>query len=355
MTTTPNLRLVDSEVQLCWGEACAEFLADLKLQNLSPRTIEWYGYVLEPFSRWLAETTAGDDPASVTEPHVRAFLEQMKSQGAAGRKPVGPGRLNQYRAGLKSFFDWLCEHSYAAHNPAAGVPKMREPRRVIHTLDADQVRALLEQPDLRRMIGHRDRCFLLLLLDTGLRLSEALGLRVETVDLEVGTAKVLGKGSKERVVGLSAGLVSELRAYLRRRQQALEDIGHPECPWLFPSNVGSRLCAKTVEQFVRRYGVAAGIDPTRVRLSPHTLRHTYAVTFVRSGGDPFTLQKVLGHSSLDTSRRYCNLAGEDVQRRMRDFSPVAALGLASVRKTRFRRPKAHLNAGGRRESGRDSS
>jgi len=337
MSATPSLRPVSSEVRLTWAEATEEFLADRKLLNYSPSSLVWYTSVFGAFGRFRQESGAPDDLAKVTEPDVRAFLARVQSEGAKGRGPTGPKWVNNVRQALKSIFAWAVEEGYVTENPVAGIAKLKEPRRIIQTLSADQVRALVEQPDLRSPVGHRNRCFLLILLDTGLRLSEALGLRVGEVDLEGGVAKVLGKGSKERLVGLSPGLVSELRPYLRRRQQALEEIGRPEAPWLSPNNVGGRLCSKTMEQAVWRYGIAAGIDPNRVRLSPHTLRHTYAVTFVRNGGDPFTLQKVLGHSSLDTSRRYCELANEDVQRRMRDLSPVAALGLASTGGRRVRR------------------
>ncbi|HJN14679.1 MAG TPA: tyrosine-type recombinase/integrase [Armatimonadota bacterium] len=127
----------------------------------------------------------------------------------------------------------------------------------------------------------------------------------------------------------------------------MQEIGCERSPWLFPNNIGGKLCSKTVQQMVKRYGVAAGIDPAKVRISPHTLRHTYAVTFARNGGDAFTLQKILGHSSLDTTRRYCELADEDVMRRQRELSPVASLGLASGGQRRIKRrpqPRRRLTA-----------
>jgi len=199
------------------------------------------------------------------------------------------------------------------------------------------VAALLKQPDLERFVGLRDFCFLLLLLDTGVRLSEGLGLRVADVDLERGCAVVIGKGNKQREVGLSARLVAELRSYLSRREAAVADIGCPDSAWLFPNDVGRRLAAKTVQQKLRKYADEGGIRG--VRVSPHTLRHTYALNFVRSGGDPFTLQKVLGHESLETTRRYCELASADVLRRQRELSPLhtMALNIRGARRLR-RRP-----------------
>ncbi len=346
MTTAPNLRLASSDVTLTWAAANEEFLADLKLRNYSPHTIAWYRSVLDPFGRFLADSFSTDDPSAVTQARIKDFLRSMAEGGATGRAPIGPRRLNHYRAGLKSLYDWLCEQGYTNHNPAEGIGKLKEPRRVIPTLTGEQVVALVEQPDPATVLGRRDRCFLLLLLDTGLRLSEALGLRVADLDLEAGGTKVMGKGAKERRAGLSPGLVSEFRAYLRFREHAMQEIGCDESPWLFPNNVGGKLSPKTVQQMVKRYGVAAGIDPEKVRISPHTLRHTYAITYFRNGGDPFTLQKILGHSNLETSRRYCELADEDVLRRQRELSPVASLGLTSGGRRRIKRkpqPRRRLN------------
>lgn len=202
---------------------------------------------------------------------------------------------------------------------------MREPQRLIPALTPSHVDALLQQPDRKRFVGRRDLCFLLLLLDTGLRLSEALGLRTGDVDLSESSIRVIGKGDKERRVALSARLLAELKPYLRRRRRALEAIGRPNSPWLFPNDVGGRLCSKTMQQRLRKYAEQAGIEG--VRVTPHVLRHTFALWFVRNGGSPFHLQKILGHSRLDTTRRYCELAEADVLQQHRELSPLETMDL----------------------------
>ena len=326
-TQVPALRLLPAEVGGTppWRDAAQEFLDALELRRYSPRTVEWYRFMLEPFGRYLAEVAETDDPAAVTEKHVLCFLRQLGDEGMGGRPPVGAQRLNHYREGLKRFFDWLQEQGYVSHNPAARIGKVRQPRKLIQALAEHQVAALLQQPERDRFVGLRDYCFLLLLLDTGLRLSEALGLRVADLDLEVMSAKVQGKGNKERRVGLSPRLLSQLKPYLRRREAAVAALGLPDSPWLFPNDVGGRLCAKAIQKRMKQYGAQAGIQG--VRVSPHTLRHTYALSFVRSGGDSFALQKILGHSSLETTRRYCELAEADVMARQRELTPLNTLDL----------------------------
>jgi integrase/recombinase XerD len=126
-----------------------------------------------------------------------------------------------------------------------------------------------------------------------------------------------------------AGVRTEFRGrtppYLRKREAAVTILGLPDSPWVFPNDIGGRLGSKTTQQHIHRYGQEAGIKG--VRVSPHTLRHTYALNFVRAGGDPFTLQKILGHTSLDTSRRYCELAEADVLQRQRELTPLGTMNL----------------------------
>ena len=291
------LRLHSEEKGLDFESAVGDFPEDCRFRNLSPRTIEWYRYSLGPFVRFLADrgSTAVD---AVTEAVLRAFLVERASQ-------VGPRRVNHYRGTLLRLFAWLEDQARIDHNPAQEVPKLREPQKLVPTFTADELDRLLAQPDPRGFLGLRDRVLMLLLLDTGMRLSEALGLRLDDLDFETATMRVLGKGRKDRIVGLSADLSQQLRRYLQRRQAALADIGRPTCPWLLPNHNGGKAGPKTFQTPLRRYASLAGI--TRVRVSPHTFRHTFAVWFVRHGGSPFHLQKILGHSSLDMSRRYCEL------------------------------------------------
>jgi len=308
-----------------WGEVYREFLEDLELRRYSAHTITWYRCILQPFGRFMKESCGTEDPSAVEEEDVRAFLRAMADEGAGGRRPVGARRLNHYREGLRRLYDWLEERGYAQHNPAAKIGKVREPKRLIAALTGDQVTALLAQPDRGLFVGLRDFCFILTLLDTGIRLSEGLGLQLARVDMEDGVARIIGKGDKEREIGFSARLMAELRTYAIKREAALEHIGRPDSQWLFPNDAGGRLSAKAVQRRVRGYGEQAGIRG--VRVSPHTLRHTYALNFVRAGGDPFTLQKVLGHTSLATTRRYCELASGDVLRRQRELSPLHTMDL----------------------------
>ncbi len=299
-------------------EAWDEFADELRLRGLSPHTIEWYQYVVLPFGRYLEAGRGSVALGDTAERDVRSFLRVMSTQ-------VGPRRINHYREGIKRFYDWLRTRGYVDHNPAANIDKVREPRKIVPSLTPKQLEALLRQPDRTRFVGLRDLCFILLLLDTGLRLSEALGLTVGDVKADDGVVKVLGKGSKERRVSLSPKLLCQLKPYLRAREAALATIGREDSPWLFPNDTGGNLSPRAGRMRLKRYAEQAGIDG--VRVSPHTLRHTYALNWVRSGGDIFTLQRTLGHSTLEMTRRYVELSDGDVLAKQRQLSPLMTLDL----------------------------
>jgi integrase/recombinase XerD len=330
----PGLRLLQSNVggPPPWEEACREYLEYLQLQRYSDHTVQWYRFLLGPFGRYLDSVAGVSDPSAVSEQHVLRFLRLVGDGGFEGRRAVGARRLNHYRAGLYRFYLWLQRQGYVQHNPAARVEKVREPKRLIQTFTETQVAALLQQSDRTRFVGLRDYCFLLTLLDTGMRLAEALNLKVGDLDLEEMWVNVIGKGDKERRVAISSRLLVELKPYLRKREAAVATVGVPDSPWVFPNDIGTRLCSKGAQKRLKAYGQQA--DLKRVRVSPHTFRHTFAVNFVRHGGDPFTLQKILGHSSLETTRRYCELADEDVLRRHRELTPLRTmdLNLASAKR-----------------------
>jgi len=306
--------------------AIEEFLADCRLRGLSPRTIEWYTYVLRPFARW-AHAQGKQDPDAVSERDLRTFLSERSEQ-------VAPRRLNHFRDGIDRFYRWLMAEGCAEANPAERIRKVREPRKLIPSFTQRQLAALLEQPDTDTFIGLRDHVFMLLLLDTGVRLSEALGLQVHDVDLGERTLLVMGKGSKERKVGFSSALARHLRHYLLKREAGLKQIGRSECPWVFPNQDGGKPRPEGFRKRLKLYGTLAGIANARV--SPHTFRHTFALWFVRKGGSPFHLQKILGHSSLDMSRRYCELSEIDAIIKQQELSPLTTMELGLRGRNRLR-------------------
>jgi integrase/recombinase XerC len=204
----------------------------------------------------------------VTEGDVRAFLAGAAEVGVSGKGPVGARQLNHLRQGLFCFYKWLQARGYAGHNPAAKIAKATEPKRIIPTFTEEQLRALLQQPDAGRFLGLRDRVFLLVLLDTGLSLSEALNIRVGDLNLREGAVTAVGKGDKQRRVGLSPSLLAGLRPYLRDRQAALEGIEREDSTWLFPNAWGNRVSNRLMQGKLRRTASSGPATSSRRTSAP---------------------------------------------------------------------------------------
>jgi len=307
-------------------DALEPFLVECRLRGLSPRTVNWYAVTVGPFLRY-ARSVGCERTDEVDEATVRAFIAEQQTK-------VSPRRVNDYRDGLRAFFEWAVREGHAALNPAARLRKLREPRKIIATLSEADLEALLAQPDPRTFVGLRDLTFMLLLLDTGVRVSEATGLRLDDLDFSNLTLKVMGKGSKERLVASSPAFAARLQSYLTRRAAVLKVAGLRENPWLFVSQFGTQATPRAFQDQLKVYAQRAGI--VGVRVSPHTFRHTFAVFFVRHGGSPFHLQKCLGHTDLTMSRRYCELADVDFLTKQRELSLVGTLNLDPGRRPRLR-------------------
>jgi integrase/recombinase XerD len=219
---------------------------------------------------------------------------------------------------MRCAFRFWTREGLLARDPMSLVERPRRERVLIRPMSPEQAAKLLEQPDVRTLQGLRDRAMMMLMLDSGLRVSEALSLEADRIDWLNCGLSVMGKGRKERSVPFSARTCQAMLEYARRRGQ-----GRVEAAQFFLGPCGRRLDRSNVRKTVSGYGRKAGIEG--VRVSPHTLRHTFAVMYVRNGGDSFSLQEILGHSTLEMTRRYVHLASRDVAEQHKKFSPMEAL------------------------------
>lgn len=239
--------------------------------------------------------------------------------------------INGYLRALRSFWSWAEAEGLIDDNPFTTLKIPKAPQKIIPTLSAEQLATLIEVIDLSNPQGYRDYAAILLLADTGLRLSELTNLKLEDVNLERRILKVWGKGSKERIVPFG---VRAQRALLRYVNFYRPEPARPRTEEFFLTYSGEPLKKRRVEEIIKSYGIKAGIKG--VRCSPHTLRHTMAVMWVRNGGDVFSLQQILGHSTLDMVRIYVNLAQTDIEAAHRKFSPADNLELKEPRTRRSR-------------------
>lgn len=292
----------------------AEYRAALRTAGRSARTIRWYGDHLDAFAAFVERDGGRATLDDLCPPVARQWL--LATQ--AGRdRPLAPASLAGRVRSLRAFGSWVAREYELDEDPLRRLPIPRVPQLVVPSLREADLRELLRATETSRE-PQRDRAIVLLLLDTGLRLSEAAGLRIRDIDLIEGRATVMGKGARQRIVPIGRRTRQALRRTLAPRGElGLDDP-------LFVTADGEALSPHGFQQVFRRL---RGRVTLSTRCSPHVLRHTFARSFLRNGGDVFSLQRILGHSprSLQVTRRYLDLDDDDVRAVHREASPVDRL------------------------------
>jgi integrase/recombinase XerD len=289
------------------AELMFDFLAYLELERgLSRNTLEAYRSDLQQFGEFLERR--GLDPLTVGPAELNDFVSELAT-GAEGRRPVAPATLQRKVACLRSFYRHLRREQTIDHDPARDLRGPRASGRLPKVLTRDEVLRLLAQPDGRSPAALRDRALLETMYACGLRASEAVTLQLAAVDLEGGVVRTRGKGSKERIVPIGAKAAESLERYLHEGRPPL--VGLSDEPHVFVNLRGAPLTRQGLYKIVKRHARAAGLEH---RMSPHTLRHTFATHLLAGGCDLRSVQEMLGHADIGTTQIYTHLSAE----RLRD-------------------------------------
>ena len=284
-----------------------DFLAYLELERgLSRNTLEAYRSDLLQFGQFLTEARVG--ALEVSERQLNKFVTAL-AEGANGRPPVAPATVQRKVACLRSFYRHLRREGLLEHDPTANLRGPKRGQRLPHVLARAEVQRLLSQPAGTDPAALRDRALLELMYACGLRASEAITLEVGDLDLEAGVLRTRGKGSKERLVPIGREAVRAVRQYLSRGRPRL--AGARAERRLFVNQRGAGLTRQGLYKIVQRHARAAGLAE---KMSPHTLRHTFATHLLAGGCDLRSLQEMLGHADIATTQIYTHLSAE----RLRD-------------------------------------
>ena len=278
-----------------------DFLAYLEFERgLSRNTLEAYRSDLLQYGRFLEErgsTAVGADGAE-----IESFLAAL---GGSGGRTASPATIHRKAACLRSFYRHLRREGLLESDPTATVTAPRRGRKLPQVLTRGEVTKLLDQPRGTAPTDLRDRALLELMYACGLRASEAIGLDVSDVDVEEGVLRARGKGSKERVVPVGHTAGEAVRRYLERGRPAL--VGARVESHLFVNFRGGPLTRQGLYKIVRRHATSAGLAD---RMSPHTLRHTFAIHLLAGGCDLRSVQEMLGHADVSTTQLYTHLSSE---------------------------------------------
>jgi len=289
-------------------------------EGKSPKTIDWYTTFLYRFLAFLQFSNFATDAAQINKEVIRAFILylQVEAKTPRSKKPLSPATVQGYVRTLRVFFSWAVKEEYLPNSPAAKIPVPKATQKVINTFTHEQIGKLAQACYNSNGNSYRNLTILLLLLDSGIRVSELVNINLEDVNLAEGWIKIkIAKGGKERIVPVGSVVQKSLWKYINHhRPQPLTQ----KVTRLFLSDDGLPLTRSGIQQMLRRCGKRAGISG--VRCSPHTFRHTFAKSYLVNGGDIFSLQKILGHSSLASVRTYLNLFGTDIKKQHQRYSPA---------------------------------
>lgn len=282
----PGIEAIDAFCDALWLE-----------HGLSPLTLAAYRRDLTLYARWLQRRVGRVLDAS----GEADLLAYMAERHAATRATTANRRLSVFRR----YFRWALREHRVAADPTLRLQAARQPLRVPRTLTEAQVEALLAAPDTGSPLGQRDRAMLELMYASGLRVSELVALKAVHLALDDGVLRVLGKGSRERLVPFGEEARARLLDYLSKGRAAI--LGGQRSEALFVTARGEGMTRQTFWRIVKRVALQAGVT---VPLSPHTLRHAFATHLLNHGADLRAVQLLLGHADIGTTTIYTHVARE---------------------------------------------
>ncbi len=271
-----------------------KFINYLKVEkNASTHTITNYLVDLTSFSAFLGDR----EMSSVDHLTLRRFLAEMRAKNYAKRT------IARKLACLRSFFKFLYREGYIKTNPISAILTPKLDKKLPTFLDVNMMAKLVQTPDDKSVAGLRDRAILETLYSTGTRVSELVGLDVDDIDFISGVIKVLGKGSKERMVPIGEIALAAIRKYIDKRGE----LAAKDKKAVFLNKSGRRLTDRSVRRIVDKHIRACSIGE---KISPHSLRHSFATHLLDRGADLRSVQELLGHMNLSTTQIYTHVTTE---------------------------------------------
>jgi integrase/recombinase XerC/integrase/recombinase XerD len=298
-----------------------------RAEGKSPKTISWYSANLKSFRNYLKSRHLPDSLDTIDTKLLREYVLYLMKRTRYNGHPYTPAKtellssatIHGHVRTLRAFYNWLVTENLAQSNPANGLKPPKVVRKVVSTLSDEEIRAILNSSGTSPTDA-RNQALFMILLDTGLRIGELINLKMEDVHMDEGYLKVLGKGKKERIVPMGNNAQKALQRYLFRfRPKPI----NPVVQNVFLSQSSNPLTENSMKLMFTRLAKRSGV----CRLHAHLCRHTFATRFLINGGDVFTLQQILGHSTLEMVSRYVNLASSHIAIQHQKYSPLDRINL----------------------------
>jgi len=278
-------------------------------KGLSQNTLDSYRSDLEQFSSWLEKNNLSYIKTSKKE--ILSYLSFLFQKG------LGSKTVARKLSSLKSFFRYLVFKSIIPNDPSSEVETPKLLKSIPKSISENEVEALLAAPDEKTDIGLRDKTMIETLYSCGLRISELTNLELLNLNLRQGVIRVIGKGQKERLVPMGDQLIGLLELYISSSRKNLLNKRHSD--FLFLSARGQRMTRQSFWHRIKHYCLASGFEPDKI--SPHVLRHAFATHLLNNGADLRVVQLLLGHSDLNTTQIYTEVARQRLKRLHTEHHP----------------------------------
>ena len=315
-----------------------DFMNYCEVKNLSKKTISSYEQTLRLFTLYLKKEHKVKEAGEVKEIHIREYIKYLQERGKYTvvanentkktnfpenrvdyKKEVSKTTINNYIRNIKVFFNYMYENRYINNNPIKRVRQLKNQRKVVGYIDDSSMNKLLKSFDLSKFHEYRDYVITQLIFDTGMRLGETLLIKENDIDFVRRTILLPAdntKGKKDRYVFFSAEMLEELKRWFQYKDR------YKDSEYIFCTTRGTNLKVSNYETNFKKYGERIGQND----IHPHMLRNNFAKRFLMSGGDIYTLSKILGHSSVTvTEEAYLDLQNEDLRIQYQKHSPLSNL------------------------------
>jgi site-specific recombinase XerD len=298
------------------------YILNCKTEGKSPKTVSGYEMALRNLI-WYCKEQGFPEVQKLTAVHIRHFLWYLASEthrwnstSPTAKRQAGSTTVNCYFRALRTFFNWLEREELIIENPFKNLKPPKIDKTIVQALSPAEIDRLFKVCSSRSALDVRNTAILSIFLDTGLRLSELANLTIDDVNIDDGSLLIRhGKGGKQRIVRIGTKAQKALWKYITLYRKT-------DSNRLFINRSGESLGLLGIKILIKRLG-----DKAKVKVHAHQLRHTFAISFLRAGGDVFSLQYLLGHSTLSMTQRYLqSLNANDAANAHKKFSPLDNLG-----------------------------
>lgn len=288
-----------------------EYLTLIKVEkNLSENSISSYETDLKKLIVFFKKEKISD-LNNVKYTNLTKFFEEQRQEG------INSSTVSRYSSSIKGFFLFLLQQGYIEKNPALNLQSTKKARELPSVLSFEEIDRILKMPVIKKNLGLRDKAILELLYSSGLRVSELLNLKISDLFFDDEVIRVIGKGSKQRIVPIGSSAIKWINEYLINVRPLLQKRMKSE-NIIFLNSRGTKLSRMAIWKIVKKYCEKAEVEK---EVHPHTLRHSFATHLLEGGADLRAVQEMLGHSDISTTQIYTHIDREYVKQIHKDFHP----------------------------------